>query len=155
MVEAHLRDKQYSFAVRVILLGRRYRALLDDRLRPLGYSSARMEALSAIAGIRRPAAQIEIARRIGIEGPTLTRMLDVLEKEGLIARVADVQDRRTKRVSLTERGSTALAEIAAVADALRAEVLEGVSGAELDRMNGLLGKLVDRLYPGVFPDVKV
>jgi MarR family transcriptional regulator for hemolysin len=149
-VDAELRLKQYSFAVRVILIGRRYRSLLDDRLRPLGYSPARMEALFAIAGVAKPVAQIEIARRIGIEGPTLTRMLDVLQEEGLIERVADARDRRSKLVRLTVAGKAAVKEIGAEAEALRQELLEGIAGEDLDRMNALMGGLIDRLYPGVF-----
>ena len=139
-------DREYGFTYRMILVARRYRAMLDERLRPLGYGSARMEALSTIARSPEPSAQIAIAKRIGIEGPTLTRMLDSLEAEGLVMRRQDPGDRRTKLIELTPAGEAALEEIMSVAHAFRASVLEGLSDAELDQVNQVTGKLMTLLY---------
>ena len=63
-----------------------------------------MEALANIAYFPPDATQVEIANRIGIERATLTRMLDTLEADGLIERLADPADRRTKRIRLTKAG---------------------------------------------------
>ena len=103
--------KEYSFTFRTIMVARRYRALLDDRLRPLGYGCARMETLATIAHSDRLSAQTEIAKRIGIEGPTLTRMLDALEAEGLVASRWEVQASGPARkvYALTETGQQELA----------------------------------------------
>ena len=89
------------FTVQVVLTARRWRALLDEQLRPIGQSSARMEALSAIYNSPPLSPQVDIARRLRIEGPTLTRMLDTLEKDGLVERLADPADRRQPRVQRT------------------------------------------------------
>ncbi|HWJ70016.1 MAG TPA: MarR family transcriptional regulator [Sphingobium sp.] len=144
-------DREYGFTYRIILVARRYRAMLDERLRPLGYGTARMEALSMIARAPEPSAQIAIAKRIGIEGPTLTRMLDALEGDGLVLRRQDPNDRRTKLIELTEAGREALAEIAEVAHAFRATVLTELSDEELDQVNNVTAKLVDSLCEGTQP----
>ena len=138
-------EREYGFTYRIILFARRYRALLDEKLRPLGYGTARMEALSTIKRSPEPSAQIAIAKRIGIEGPTLTRMLDTLEAEGLVVRRADPTDRRTKLIELTEEGERALEEIHAVAHEFRASVLDGMSDAELDAVNAVTSRLLNRL----------
>ena len=49
-------------------------------------------------------AQQELARAVGIEGPTLTRHLDTLEQAGLVVRRRDPDDRRTVKVELTQKG---------------------------------------------------
>ncbi|MES2698282.1 MAG: MarR family transcriptional regulator, partial [Pseudomonadota bacterium] len=72
--------------LQLVLVTRRWRSLLDDKLRPIRQSSARMEAMSAIFNSRELPAQVDIARRLRIEGPTLTRMLARLETEGLVER---------------------------------------------------------------------
>lgn len=141
-------DREYGFTYRTILFARRYRALLDEQLRPLGYGTARMEALSTIDRSPEPSAQIAIAKRIGIEGPTLTRMLDTLEAEGLVVRRADPNDRRTKLIELTDEGRSALAEIMAVAHGFRTSVLKGLSDAELDMVNKVTDKLLLGLSDG-------
>ncbi len=125
-----------------------YRALLDEQVRPLGYGTARMEALSTIDRAHEPSAQIAIAKRIGIEGPTLTRMLDTLEAEGLVIRRADPTDRRTKLIELTEAGKRALDEIMAVAHNFRKSILNDLSDVELDAVNRVTDKLLTNLSEG-------
>jgi len=144
-------DREYGFTYRIILVARRYRALLDEQLRPLGYGTARMEALSTIARSAEPSAQIAIAKRIGIEGPTLTRMLDTLEAEGLVIRQPDPRDRRTKLITLTPAGEKALEEISAVMHAFRAKVLQTLSDGELDQVNEVTDKLMRLLSEGIQP----
>jgi len=141
-------EREYGFTYRTILFARRYRALLDEQLRPLGYGTARMEALSTIDRAREPSAQIAIAKRIGIEGPTLTRMLDTLEAEGLVVRRADPNDRRTKLIELTPEGKRALDEIMAVAHDFRKSVLHDLSDSELDAVNKVTDKLLSGLSAG-------
>jgi len=139
------RNREFNFAVRAVLVARRYRALLDDRLRPLGHGTARMEALSAISALPNLSPQTAIAKRIGIEGPTLTRMLDTLETEGLVVRLSDPSDRRTKLIQLTPAGHQALTEITGVADAFRHQVLEEIGDDELDSVSESLRKLLARV----------
>lgn len=141
-------EREYGFTYRTILFARRYRALLDEQLRPLGYGTARMEALSTINRAREPSAQIAIAKRIGIEGPTLTRMLDALEAEGLVIRRADPGDRRTKLIELTDAGKRALNEIMTVAHNFRKTILKDLSDAELDAVNKVTDKLLNMLSEG-------
>jgi MarR family transcriptional regulator for hemolysin len=141
-------DREYGFTYRTILFARRYRALLDEQLRPLGYGTARMEALSTIERSTEPSAQIAIAKRIGIEGPTLTRMLDTLEAEGLVVRRADPTDRRTKLIELTDDGRKALANIMEVAHVFRASVVKGLSDTELETVNAVMDKLLIGLSDG-------
>jgi MarR family transcriptional regulator for hemolysin len=141
-------EREYGFTYRTILFARRYRALLDEQLRPLGYGTARMEALSTIDRAHEPSAQIAIAKRIGIEGPTLTRMLDALEAEGLVIRRADPGDRRTKLIELTDAGRRALSEIMTVAHNFRKTILKDLSDAELDAVNKVTDKLLNMLSEG-------
>ena len=75
---------QIRLTVRLVLVARRWRSLLDERLRQIGQSAARMEALGAIMNSPSLSAQVDIAKRLRIEGPTMTRMLDTLEADGLV-----------------------------------------------------------------------
>ena len=136
--------------IQMVLMARRWRAILDDRLRPLGQSSARMETLSAIYRSPRTSQQVELAKRLGVEGATITRMLDSLEGEGLVERRADPSDRRAKHIKLTKRGEAELAKITNVAEVLRSHLLEGIAPGDIDKANEFLAHLLDRLS-GEFP----
>ena len=51
--------------------------------------------------------QLDLARSLGIEGPTLTRHLDNLERNGLVSRRRSESDRRAFQVELTDAGEAA------------------------------------------------
>ncbi len=135
--------------VLLVIVARRWRSLLDERLRHIGQSAARMEALAAIINSPWPSAQVDIAKRLRIEGPTMTRMLDSLEADGLVERLPDPHDRRTKQLRLTPRGEAVLEEIFAIADTLRERLLEDVPVETMDELNGFLGMLTERLDAGL------
>ena len=137
--------------VNLVLVARRWRSLMDDRLRLVGQSSARMEALAAIINSPALSAQVDIAKRLRIEGPTMTRMLDTLEADGLVERLPDPSDRRTKQLRLTAEGERVLEEIFAIADEMRDRLLDGLPADKVDELNGFLVQLTERLDAGLPP----
>jgi MarR family transcriptional regulator for hemolysin len=137
------------FTVRLVLAARRWRSLLEERLRLIGQSAARMEALAAIINSPGLPSQIDIAKRLRIEGPTMTRMLDTLEADGLVERLPDPTDRRTKLLRLTAEGQRVLEEIFGVADGLRDRLIEGFPPERIDDLNEFFGVLIGRLDAGL------
>jgi len=142
---------QIRLTIFLVLIARRWRSLLDERLRPIDQSSARMEALSAILNLPPLRAQVEIAKRLRIEGPTITRMLDVLEKDKLVSRLPDPKDRRTNLLELTPEGIDALQDIFEITDTLRARLLDGFSDEQIATINEFFEVLMARLDAGL-PD---
>jgi MarR family transcriptional regulator, transcriptional regulator for hemolysin len=143
--------RDIRLTINLVLVARRWRSLLDDKLRLVGQSSARMEALAAIVNSPALSPQVDIAKRLRIEGPTMTRMLDTLEKDGLVERLADPADRRTKQLRLTAEGEAVLADIFAIADELRDRLLRGLSADKVDELNAFLVLLTERLDAGLPP----
>jgi MarR family transcriptional regulator, transcriptional regulator for hemolysin len=76
----------------------------DDALREAGGSLPVWLVLASLHG-ERWRTQLELARSVGIEGATLTRHLDAMERAGLVERRRDGNDRRAVNVELTEAGS--------------------------------------------------
>ena len=140
---------ELRFTVQLVLAARRWRSLLDEHLRRIEQSSARMEAMAAILASPPLSAQVDIAKRLRIEGPTLTRMLDALEKDGLVERQPAPGDRRTKRLQVTAEGEAALEDIFAVADLFRGRLLEGIEAEKLAEVSQFLTGLLERLDGGL------
>ena len=136
-------------SINIVLVARRWRALLDEKLRPIGQSSARMEAMSAIMNAPDPNAQIDIAKRLRIEGPTMTRMVDTLSRDGLVARAQAPHDRRTNYVTITDAGFAALEGIFGVVDPLRDRLFEGFTEEQIVTLNDQLALLLQRLDEGL------
>lgn len=67
--------------------------------------------ISALSAIRRygPMTLGDLADRERVAPPSVTRMVDRLEQEGYVERLADPQDRRVCRVVITERAEQMVA----------------------------------------------
>ncbi|GAC1374908.1 MAG: MarR family transcriptional regulator [Actinomycetota bacterium] len=82
--------------------------------------------------------QRALAERMGVEGPTLVRHLDRLEKAGLIERRPDLRDRRVTRIGVTPSGQALLKELAAVAEGVDGEIQAVIGPNDYDVVMGAL-----------------
>jgi len=112
-------------------MSRGWRAELDRRLAGLGLSQARWLVLLHLARFDEPPTQRELAQSVGVEGPTLARLLDSLEAQGLVERQAVVEDRRAKKLMLCPPARPLIEQIETIANALRVELFMGVDEEEL------------------------
>ena len=80
-----------------------------------------------------------------LQQPTMTKLLDRMVRDGLVARAPDARDRRVVRVSLTPEGAAKAAELAAAAERYEAEVLARHPRAE--GIRAALRDIIDRSGP--------
>jgi MarR family transcriptional regulator, transcriptional regulator for hemolysin len=85
--------------------------------------------------------QRELARALGIEGPTLTHHLDALERAGLVTRTRDPANRRVQRMELTEAGNAAFDRMRKAAMAFDTRLRSGLDEQEVKRLRELLAHL--------------
>jgi len=97
----------------------------------------------------RPSTQLELARSLDIEGPTLTRHLDNLEEAGLVERRRSDEDRRAVRVALTPSGEAAYMSLRVAVGAFNDRLLEGISDPEQAQLRELLERLGANAGEGV------
>jgi DNA-binding MarR family transcriptional regulator len=90
-----------------------------------------------------PASQADLGRRLWIDRSDMVAVLNDLERNGLVARVRDEQDRRRNLVRLTPAGKRALGRLEARVEEAQAAVLAPLSAAERDELLGLLTRVVN------------
>ncbi|KPD87641.1 transcriptional regulator SlyA [Yersinia pestis subsp. microtus bv. Altaica] len=125
-------------------LVRVWRALIDHRLKPLELTQTHWVTLYNINRLPPEQSQIQLAKAIGIEQPSLVRTLDQLEEKGLITRHTCANDRRAKRIKLTEQSSPIIEQVEQVDGVIcstRKEILGGISSDEIAVLSGLIDKL--------------
>ncbi len=110
---------------------RHCRQAMDKRMRPLGMSQATWRTLFWLERHGEGITQRALAEYMGIEGPTLVRLLDNLERSGLVERRPSPTDRRANTLHLTSKARPVLKTINRIADELRAEFLEGLDDEAL------------------------
>ncbi len=113
----------------------------DTALASAGGSLPAWLILNALRASEWPS-QRNLARALGIEGATLTRHLDRLERSALVRRVPDPGDRRIMRLEITEAGVAAQQRMLGAVIEFNDRLREGVTADEIEQLRVLLARLV-------------
>ncbi|HWV08733.1 MAG TPA: MarR family transcriptional regulator, partial [Pseudomonas sp.] len=124
---------------------RAWRAELDRRLVGLGLSQARWLVLLHLARFDELPTQRELAQSVGVEGPTLARLLDSLEAQGLVSRHMVPEDRRAKKIALSPKAQPLIEKIEAISTQLRQELFAGIDEDELRRCQQVHARILSNL----------
>lgn len=142
-------DTNFRFTRALVVAARKWRKISSDRIKPLGYSMVQWETLYLIACSPSDLAQSELARFVGVEGPTMVRILHMLSEEGLVERHQSSEDLRVTVNRITEQGRKVVAEIMSVTNDLRQDILADVDPDDLERALAVLNRVLANLE--VFP----
>ena len=90
----------------------------------------------------------ELAERLGVEPPTITKMLRRLETCGLVERRADQEDARSLRVYLTDKGRALEEPVLGCWERAEQTVLAGMNARDRQTFRRLLDRVKSNLDPG-------
>lgn len=124
-------DKTFSFLLHDVarLLRRRF----EDKARLLKLTRSQWQVLAQLTrheGIHQGA----LADLLEIKAITLVRLLDRMEKAGLVQRRPDPNDRRVRKLYLTAKAHPLLAEMRMMGTAAREEALKGINKSDRDTL---------------------
>ncbi|MCJ2094553.1 MarR family transcriptional regulator [Methylobacterium sp. J-072] len=126
-------DRQrQTYTHTLLLAGRQWRRAANAVAEAHGLSDATALPLILIERLDGHPRQNALAEAVGIEGPSLVRLLDQLGAAGLIVRMEDPTDRRAKVLSLTPAGKTVVAQMEAELTKLRDAVFAEVDSADIE-----------------------
>ena len=112
-------------------------ARLEAALGEAGLSGAKFSVLSELVRSGDALSLSELASRLSCVRSNMTQLVDRLEADGLVRRVADPTDRRAVKAQITDEGQRRQADGARRVDALEQDLATLVSdadGAALHRM---------------------
>ncbi|HEV7260683.1 MAG TPA: MarR family transcriptional regulator [Bosea sp. (in: a-proteobacteria)] len=142
-----LPDLQADFTFELAAVNRKLRTLVDERAREMGLTLSRARLLMQLGRADGPT-QSDLAGLLDIEQPTLVRLLDGLERKGMIERRAVEGDRRARRVFLTETARAQAEDILKFLAELRADILQGIAPAELETALDVLRRTSRNIVAG-------
>jgi len=113
-------------------------ARLEAALGRVGLSLAKLGVLQHLAAARAPLALRELAERQSCVRSNITQLVDRLEKDGLVRRRSDPDDRRSVRAALTRAGERACGRgIQVLAEEQRA-IVRALSAAHAKQLTSTL-----------------
>ena len=110
--------------------GRAQFARLEEALKAVGLSAAKYKVLSQIAKSKEPVPLRLLAEEQQCVASNVTTLVDRLETDGLVRRVDDPADRRSKRAELTELGKEKAEDGARVVAEVEAAFAESLDPTE-------------------------
>ncbi|WP_414439290.1 MarR family winged helix-turn-helix transcriptional regulator [Burkholderia sp. 22PA0099] len=129
---SNLHTLRMAVSSTLVTAARKWRRTSDTVLTAYHVSEACATPLLIAGRLGEAVRQVTLAEHVGIEGPSLVRLLDQLCAAGLARRDEDPDDRRAKTVTLTDEGRAVTARMEDDLRALRARVLKSVSREDLE-----------------------
>ena len=123
-------------------VARKAQRLVNEALAQEGARRQDFTVLTSLAE-QGPASQAALGRRLWIDRSDLHAILNDLERDGLVNRIRDEQDRRRNLVAITPRGKAALKRLDKRVDAAQKALLEPLSATDRRELRRLLEQLVD------------
>jgi DNA-binding MarR family transcriptional regulator len=114
---------------------------------PKGMSFARANLLFAVYAAKQnetSSRMVDISLDLGVTARTLTTMVDALEKQELVERVPDPNDRRAIQLAITEQGEALIEPLAQALDSACEAVMGPLDEADRRTLLRLLTRLIER-----------
>ena len=114
---------------------------IEARLSEAGLSLAKLAALHRLteAGESLPLGQL--AERLACVKSNVTQLVDRLEADGLVSRIGDPNDRRSRLAVLTDAGKTAYAKGSEIQKQAERDLFGVLTPSESETLHQLLSKL--------------
>jgi MarR family transcriptional regulator, transcriptional regulator for hemolysin len=108
------------------------RRIINENLRPLNLSSAEGNILLHLLTQGPELRQEQLVEQLDVSKPAISRALDSLEVKGFVTRQQDQEDRRARRVRLTDKARAIGPEVEQVYNQVYTLALHGVPQEEFD-----------------------
>lgn len=124
-------DPKAIFGATVVVFARRWRMFIDEKLAENGLTDASWTPLIYLHRLGDGLLQKELAAASGLDESSVVRLIDILSQRGLVERRIDTDDRRARRLHLTEEGKKAASVIREKLVTLEKELLSDFSDDEI------------------------
>lgn len=133
-------DFENSVGFWIMTTAHEYQRAVNEELAPTGITYRQCQVLGFLA-LEGPLAQATLAERMHLEPATLVGILDRMERDGWIKRLACSNDRRRKLIHVQPSAKPVWIKIVACVKRVRARATQGMKPAELATLKRLLGRV--------------
>jgi DNA-binding MarR family transcriptional regulator len=117
----------------------------DRLVAPLGLTSARWQILGAIVNVEQPQPVAWLARSLGANRQNVQRIVNDLQREGLVAFETNPHHRRAQLVVLTDKGRQAFDAAMRLQAPWINHLADGLAVEEIDTVRRLAATLRNKL----------
>lgn len=122
--------------------GKIFSEALEKDLRPYGITRSQWIALYFLHETPK-ITQKQLAEKMSIKEPSIVRLTQRLESEGLLNRIQDENDKRNKQLQLTKKGNEKCLALLPVAENFKNHTVKGISEKDLETVVKVLNQMVE------------
>lgn len=136
-------DVEFRLTRILSLSARRWGTYVESRvMASTGQSRSRWQTLFVLSVATPPVTTSLLSARLAIQWPPLIRTLNSLEADGLIRRIENPNDKRSRYIEITPAGSKVVDEVQPVLAEIRSAVFSALSEEEMLQATHVLEKIV-------------
>jgi len=139
---------QLQVAMQIMVTAKRWKLRVADLFRDSGHTGAPTIVLYFLADHPKGLTLSELCERMELSGASLTRLVQRLERDGMVSRRRMVGDGRSWLIAMEPAGHQAVKDFEVHASAMRQRMFQDVSEADMAAALRVLNALSDRLVKG-------
>jgi DNA-binding MarR family transcriptional regulator len=124
-------------------------------LRKVGLTPRKQAVLLALKRLPGPLKVIDVAVWLDRKANGISRLVDRMEKDGIIKRTRDTQDRRAARLTITKKGEQCYEKADELFHQLCHDIFKEFSEEELITLSKIMNRVRARSFNLLYPDKKL
>lgn len=129
-----------SLGQRITILGRLFAKQLNEQIVTTGITGSQWSVITCLM-LHDTITQSAICDQLSIEAPTISKTLAAMEQQGWITRVADDNDKREKKVALTQKAAEHLSIWTNIADRINQNALADIASEDIAVLDRVLNQV--------------
>ncbi|MCW2389657.1 MarR family transcriptional regulator for hemolysin [Sphingobium sp. B11D3B] len=136
-------EMEFELTRLLSLAARRWGTYVESRMMPTtGQSRSRWQTLFVLSVAPPPVTTSDLSARLAIQWPPLIRTLNSLEEDGLIRRIDNPNDKRSRYIEITPAGLDVVAQVQPALSRFRGKAFAGLTMEEMDVASHILEKII-------------
>jgi DNA-binding MarR family transcriptional regulator len=117
---------------------------LDKALMEFDITAAQFSVIIQIHLSAQPITAAEIAQRLGSDRPTISGIINRLEKKGILIKAYNPEDKRSSYLEINKEAKELVHKIKTISDELTTDIFSIYSKEEAGELTTTLSKLIER-----------
>ena len=125
----------------IIKASRHLKNKLDKALMKFDITAAQFSVIIQIHSSERPITASEISQRLGSDKPTISGIINRLEKKGIVVKVANPKDKRSSYLEIFKECNKLVDKMKTISDELTIDIFSIYSNEEAEKLTEMIYKL--------------
>jgi DNA-binding MarR family transcriptional regulator len=125
------------------MASRQLKNKLDKALKEVDITAAQFSVIMQIYLSEQPITAAEIAERLRSDRPTISGIINRLEKKGIVIKVYNPKDKRSSYLEIYKEYNKLVEKIKDISDELTIDIFSIYSKEEAKQLTGMIGKLIE------------